>query len=151
MQDQLYGSDFPRLAGAGGRGLARGDVGRGPLSYSTTKRAMDFTAAWRKRYGSTPEPYTTEAYDSVDMLLTEFARTVPAGARRRPVRADLAVRLAKVKYRGIARTYAFGDFHQYDNSSTGWADETFVHVVRGGRFQQLGSLGDLNRAAESQG
>lgn len=67
-----------------------------------------------------------------------------------PVRADLAVRLAKVKYQGIARTYAFGDFHQYDNSSTGWADATFVHEVRGGRFRQLGSLGDLHRAAESQ-
>jgi len=120
-------------------------------SVLTTKRAKDFTAAWRKRYGSAPEPYATEAYDSVKMLLAEFARTVPAGTRRRPVRADLAVRLAKVKYQGIARTYAFGDFHQYDNSSTGWADETFVHEVRGGRFRQLGSLGDLNRAAQSQG
>lgn len=150
MQHQLYGSDFPRLAGAAGDGWFVVTDAVDP-SVLTTKRAKDFTAAWRKRYGSTPEPYATEAYDSVGMLLAEFARTVPAGARRRPVRADLAVRLAKVKYQGIARTYAFGDFHQYDNSSTGWADETFVHEVRGGRFRQLGSLGDLNRAAQSQG
>ncbi|MFF1677393.1 bifunctional serine/threonine-protein kinase/ABC transporter substrate-binding protein [Streptomyces sp. NPDC058256] len=149
MQHQLYGSDFPRLAGAAGDGWFVVTDAVDP-SVLTTKRAKDFTAAWRKRYGSTPEPYATEAYDSVEMLLTEFARTVPAGARRRPVRADLGVRLAKVKYQGIARTYAFGDFHQYDNSSTGWADETFVHEVRGGRFRQLGSLGDLNRAAQSQ-
>jgi len=149
MQHQLYGSDFPRRAGAAGDGWYVVTDAVDP-SVLTTKRAKDFTAAWRKRYGSTPEPYATEAYDSVGMLLAEFARTVPAGARRRPVRADLAVRLAKVKYRGIARTYAFGDFHQYDNSSTGWADETFVHEVRGGRFRQLGSLGDLNRAAQSQ-
>jgi ABC-type branched-subunit amino acid transport system substrate-binding protein len=149
MQHQLYGSDFPRLAGAAGDGWYVVTDAVDP-SVLTTKRAKDFTAAWRKRYGSTPEPYATEAYDSVGMLLAEFARTVPAGARRRPVRADLAVRLAKVKYRGIARTYAFGDFHQYDNSSTGWADETFVHEVRGGRFRQLGSLGDLNRAAQSR-
>ncbi|WP_405976158.1 bifunctional serine/threonine-protein kinase/ABC transporter substrate-binding protein [Streptomyces sp. NBC_00988] len=150
MQHQLYGSDFPRLAGTAGDGWFVVTDAVDP-SVLTTRRAKDFTAAWRKRYGSTPEPCATEAYDSVGMLLAEFARTVPAGARRRPVRADLAVRLAKVKYRGIARTYAFGDFHQYDNSSTGWADETFVHVVRGGRFRQLGSLGDLNRAAQGQG
>ncbi|MBK3577435.1 protein kinase [Streptomyces sp. MBT65] len=150
MQHQLYGSDFPRLAGAAGDGWYVVTDAVDP-SALTTQRAKDLTAAWRKRYGSTPEPYATEAYDSVGMLLAEFARTVPAAARRRPVRADLAVRLAKVKYRGIARTYAFGDFHQYDNSSTGWADETFVHEVRGGRFRQLGSLGDLNRAAQSQG
>jgi len=149
MQHRLYGSDFPRLAGAAGDGWYVVTDAVDP-SVLTTKRAEDFTAAWRKRYGSTPEPYATEAYDSVGMLLAEFARTVPAGARRRPVRADLAVRLAKVKYQGIARTYAFGDFHQYDNSSTGWADETFVHEVRGGRFRQLGSLGDLHRAAESR-
>jgi len=150
MQHQLYGSDFPRLAGVAGEGWYVVTDAVDP-SVLTTKPAKDFTAAWRKHYGSTPEPYATEAYDSAKMLLAEFARTVPAGARRRPVRADLAVRLAKVKYQGIARTYAFGDFHQYDNSSTGWADETFVHEVRGGRFRQLGSLGDLNRAAQSQG
>ncbi|MFJ9248486.1 bifunctional serine/threonine-protein kinase/ABC transporter substrate-binding protein [Streptomyces sp. NPDC101776] len=149
MQHQLYGSDFPRLAGTAGDGWYVVTDSVDP-SVLTTKRARDFTAAWRKRYGATPEPYATEAYDSVGMLLAEFARTVPAGARRRPVRTDLAVRLAKVKYQGIARTYAFGDFHQYDNSSTGWADETFVHEVRGGRFRQLGSLGDLNRAAQSR-
>jgi ABC-type branched-subunit amino acid transport system substrate-binding protein len=149
MQHQLYGSDFPRLAGTAGDGWYVVTDAVDP-SVLTTKRAKDFTAAWRKRYGIAPEPYVTEAYDSVKMLLAEFARTVPAGARRRPVRSDLAVRLAKVKYQGIARTYAFGDFHQYDNSSTGWADETFVHEVRGGRFRQLGSLGDLHRAAESQ-
>nr|WP_240982179.1 bifunctional serine/threonine-protein kinase/ABC transporter substrate-binding protein [Streptomyces sp. S3(2020)] len=150
MQHQLYGSDFPRLAGAAGEGWFVVTDAVDP-SVLTTKRAKDFTAAWRKRYGSTPEPYATEAYDSVGMLLSEFARTVPAGARRRPVRADLAVRLAKVEYRGITRTYAFGDFHQYDNSAEGWADETFVHEVRGGRFRQVGSLGDLQRVAEGQG
>ncbi|MGI5454997.1 bifunctional serine/threonine-protein kinase/ABC transporter substrate-binding protein [Streptomyces sp. CA-249302] len=149
MQHQLYGSDFPRLAGAAGEGWYVVTDAVDP-SVLTTKRAKDFTAAWRKRYGSTPEPYATEAYDSVGMLLTEFARTVPAGTRRRPVRADLAVRLAKVKYQGIARTYAFGDYHQYDNSAAGWADETFVHEVRGGRFRQVGSLGDLQRASEGQ-
>ncbi|WP_155059544.1 bifunctional serine/threonine-protein kinase/ABC transporter substrate-binding protein [Streptomyces blattellae] len=150
MQHQLYGSDFPRRAGAAGEGWYAVTSAVDP-SVLATRRARDFTAAWRKRYGGTPEPYATEAYDSVRMLLAEFARTVPAGARRRPVRADLAARLATAKYTydGIARTYTFGELHQYDNSGDGWTDDTFVHEVRGGRFRQLGSLAELDRAAKA--
>ncbi|MET9086066.1 bifunctional serine/threonine-protein kinase/ABC transporter substrate-binding protein [Streptomyces sp. NPDC004237] len=148
MQHQLYGSDFPRLAGAAGEGWYVVTTAVDPTAL-TTRQARDFTAAWRKRYGTAPEPYATEAYDSVRMLLAEFARTVPAGARRRPARAELAERLAKAKYQGIARTYTFGDYHQYDNTGEGWTTETFVHQVRDGSFHQLGSLADLNRAAQS--
>ncbi|WP_322723671.1 ABC transporter substrate-binding protein [Streptomyces spongiae] len=149
MQHQLYGSDFPRLAGDAGEGwyVVTSAVDSSTL---TTKQAKDFTAAWRKRYGGVPEPYATEAYDSVRMMLAEFARTVPAGVRKRPVRADLAERLAKAKYAGIARTYTFGEYHQYDNTGDGWTDQTFVHEVRGGRFRQLGSLGDLSRAGQAR-
>lgn len=152
MQHPLYGSDFPRLAGAAGEGWYVVTSAVDP-SVLPTQRAKDFTAAWRKRYGAIPEPYATEAYDSVRMLLAEFARTVPAGARRRPVRTDLATRLARkeYQYKGIARTYAFGQFHEYDNTGDGWYRETFVHQVRDGRFQQLGSLADLDRAAQGQG
>ncbi|MFI9759239.1 bifunctional serine/threonine-protein kinase/ABC transporter substrate-binding protein [Streptomyces sp. NPDC051963] len=149
MQHQLYGSDFPAKAGAAGEGWYVVTMAVDPSALKT-RQAREFTAAWRKRYGSTPEPYATEAYDSVRMLLAEFARTVPAGARRRPVRADLAKRLAKVKYEGIARTYTFGKYHQYNNEGEGWTEETFVHQVRDGRFQQVGSLGDLVRAAEAE-
>ncbi|MEU3985213.1 bifunctional serine/threonine-protein kinase/ABC transporter substrate-binding protein [Streptomyces sp. NPDC026672] len=149
MQHQLYGSDFPSRAGSAGEGWYVVTSAVDP-SVLTTRKAKDFTAAWRRRYGDTPEPYATEAYDSVRMLLGEFARTVPAGARERPVRDRLAVRLDKAKYDGIARTYAFGEYHQYDNSGDGWSDETFVHVVRGGRFRQLGSLGELQSAAKAR-
>ncbi len=37
-----------------------------------------FVEAWRRRYKAAPDPYAAEAYDSVRMLLSEFARTVPA-------------------------------------------------------------------------
>ncbi|WP_210588580.1 bifunctional serine/threonine-protein kinase/ABC transporter substrate-binding protein [Streptomyces sp. GESEQ-35] len=149
MQPQLYASDFPKQAGAAGEGWFVVTSAVDP-SVLKTQKAKDFTAAWRKRYGATPEPYATEAYDSVRMLLAEFARTVPAGARRRPVRAAVAERLAKAKYKGIARTYTFGRYHHYENTSDGWRDETFVHAVQGGRFRQLGSLGDLWLAAQGQ-
>ncbi|MFE7836096.1 bifunctional serine/threonine-protein kinase/ABC transporter substrate-binding protein [Streptomyces sp. NPDC057474] len=150
LQHQLYGSDFPRRAGAAGEGWYVVTSAVDPSALST-KKAKDFTAAWRERYGAAPEPYAGEAYDSARLLLTEFARTVPAKADRRPVRAALAERLSKVKYAGIARTYTFDDHHRYDNTGYGWADETYVHVVRDGRFRQLGSLGDLERAAENRG
>ncbi|MGW1777913.1 bifunctional serine/threonine-protein kinase/ABC transporter substrate-binding protein [Streptomyces sp. NPDC002143] len=149
MQHQLYGSDFPRLAGTAGEDWYVVTSAVDP-AVLTTKQAKEFTAAWRKRYGSAPEPYATEAYDSVRMLLAEFARTVPAGARRRPVRADLAGRLAKAKYAGVVRTYTFGEYHHYDAIGDGWTNETFVHQVHDGRFRQLGSLGDLDRAAKAQ-
>ncbi|MFG3289847.1 bifunctional serine/threonine-protein kinase/ABC transporter substrate-binding protein [Streptomyces sp. NPDC048179] len=151
MQHQLYGSDFPRRAGAAGEGWYVVTSAVDP-AVLTTRQAKDFTAAWRERYGTAPEPYATEAYDSVRMMLTEFARTVPAGARRRPVRSELAERLGKPKYKyqGIARTYAFGDYHHYDNSGNGWAAQTFVHQVHDGSFRQLGSLADLYSASKAQ-
>lgn len=150
MQHQLYGSQFPRRAGAAGQGwyAVTSAVDAAAL---TTKRAEDFTAAWRRRYRTAPEPHAAEAYDSVRMLLTEFARTVPKGARRRPVRAALGERMAKVTYQGIARGYAFGNFHEYTSSGRGWSDGTFVHEVRAGRFRQLGSLSDLERASQADG
>ncbi|MFD7433025.1 bifunctional serine/threonine-protein kinase/ABC transporter substrate-binding protein [Streptomyces sp. NPDC059861] len=150
MQHQLYGSQFPSRAGAAGEGwyAVTSAVDAAAL---TTKRARDFTAAWRRRYHAAPEPHAAEAYDSARMLLTEFARTVPAGARRRPVRAALGERMAKASYQGIARGYAFGNFHEYTSSGRGWSDGTFVHEVRDGRFRQLGSLSDLERASKTTG
>ncbi|MFE0519129.1 bifunctional serine/threonine-protein kinase/ABC transporter substrate-binding protein [Streptomyces sp. NPDC058954] len=150
MQHLLYGSDFPRLAGAAGEGWYVVDSSV-DASALTSKRARDFTAAWRRRYGAVPEPHAAEAYDTVQMLLTEFARTVPAGAGRHPVRAELGERLAKARYRGIAKTYAFGDYHQYQAGSGGWEESTFVNVVHDGRFRQVGSIGDLHRASKAQG
>ncbi|MER5939581.1 bifunctional serine/threonine-protein kinase/ABC transporter substrate-binding protein [Streptomyces sp. NPDC001928] len=149
MQHLLYGTDFPRRAGAAGQGWYVVDSAADP-SALTTKAARDFTAAWRKRYGAAPEPYAAEAYDSVRMLLGEFARTVPARTGARPERAALGERMAKAKYQGMDRTYAFGDYHQFDSSGQGWMRSTYVHEVRDGRFRQLGSLADLQGAGNAQ-
>ncbi|MER6154385.1 bifunctional serine/threonine-protein kinase/ABC transporter substrate-binding protein [Streptomyces sp. NPDC001868] len=148
MEHRLYGSDFPRRAGAAGEGWYVVTSAADP-SVLATKKAKAFTAAWRARYGAAPEPYADQAYDSARLLLTEFARTVPAKAGRRPARTALAERLAEVKYAGIARTYTFDDQHRFDSTVDGWTDETYAHEVRDGRFRQLGSLGDLDRAARS--
>ncbi|MFF8352655.1 bifunctional serine/threonine-protein kinase/ABC transporter substrate-binding protein [Streptomyces chartreusis] len=145
MQHLLYGTDFPVRAGAAGEGWYVVDSAVDPSALGT-KAARDFTSAWRKRYGAAPEPFAAEAYDSVRMLLGEFARTVPKRSGARPVRAELGERLAKVKYQGMDRTYAFGAYHQFQSSSEGWLRSTYVHEVRDGRFRQLGSLQDLQNA-----
>ncbi|MFI8182355.1 bifunctional serine/threonine-protein kinase/ABC transporter substrate-binding protein [Actinacidiphila glaucinigra] len=138
MSHLLYGSDFPRLAGAAGEGWYAVTPAVDPSELGT-KEAERFTAAWRDRYGSTPEPYATEAYDSARMLLQEFARTVPAGGRR-PARPVLAQRLAKAGYQGVARTYTFNEYHQYATTAQNMGSETYVHQVRDGRFQQIGPI-----------
>ncbi|MFI2428594.1 bifunctional serine/threonine-protein kinase/ABC transporter substrate-binding protein [Streptomyces sp. NPDC018955] len=148
MQSQLYGSDFPRRAGAAGEGwyAVTAAVDAGALG---TEKARAFVRAWHRRYDSAPDPYAAEAYDTVRMLLSEFARTVPARGGRRPARTALGTRMAKATYTGVSRTYAFGDFHEYESDNQGWLNSTFVHQVHGGRFVQRGSLGDLRRATEA--
>ncbi len=79
MQHLLYGSEFPRRAGAAGEGWYVVTSAVDP-SALTSPEARDFTAAWRRRHGTAPGPYATEAYDTVRMLLAEFAGTVPAAA-----------------------------------------------------------------------
>ncbi|SMF85501.1 bifunctional serine/threonine-protein kinase/ABC transporter substrate-binding protein [Streptomyces sp. Amel2xC10] len=171
MQHLLYGSEFPRLAGAAGEGWYVVTSAVDP-SALTSPEARDFTAAWRRRHGTAPGPYATEAYDTVRMLLAEFAGTVraavasssgsgsgsgsntaspAAGSGSRPARAALAERLAEARYQGIARPYRFGAYHQYEADQRGWADGTFVHQVSGGRFRQLGSLTDLERTGKADG
>ncbi|MFD3453857.1 bifunctional serine/threonine-protein kinase/ABC transporter substrate-binding protein [Streptomyces sp. NPDC058691] len=138
MSHLLYGSDFPRLAGTAGEGwyVVTPEVDPAALK---TREATRFTAAWRARYGNAPEPHATEAYDSVRMLLREFAGTLPSGGGR-PARSALAARLQKATYRGVARTYAFSDYHQYAVTTQNMGSETYVHQVRGGRFRQLGPI-----------
>ncbi|MFF0107319.1 bifunctional serine/threonine-protein kinase/ABC transporter substrate-binding protein [Streptomyces hirsutus] len=146
MAHQHYGSLFPRETGPAGEGWYA-VTSAVDASALTSKRATAFTRAWQRRYGGPPEPHAAEAYDSVRMLLAEFARTAAAAGGRRPGRAALGERLAKIAYQGIARKYTFGIYHQYDSNGSGWADGTFVHEVRDGRFRQLGSLSDLERAS----
>ncbi|MEU3979208.1 bifunctional serine/threonine-protein kinase/ABC transporter substrate-binding protein [Streptomyces sp. NPDC026672] len=138
MSHELFGSDFPRLAGAAGEGWYVVTPAVDPAEL-TTKEAGRFTAAWRSRYGSTPPPYATEAYDSVRLLLREFAPTVPRGGGR-PSRPALAARLHKATYRGISHTYTFNQYNQYDLTKQAMTTETFVHQVRDGRFRQLGPI-----------
>lgn len=138
MSHLLYGSDFPRLAGAAGEGWYAVTPAVDPAALRT-EEAGRFTAAWRDRYGSTPEPYATEAYDSARMLLQEFARTVPT-AGGRPARPALAQRLAKASYQGVVRTYTFNEYHQYATTTQNMGSETYAHQVRDGRFQQIGPI-----------
>ncbi|MEV7325380.1 bifunctional serine/threonine-protein kinase/ABC transporter substrate-binding protein [Streptomyces sp. NPDC093970] len=138
MSHLLYGSGFPRLAGAAGEGwfVVTPAV---DASVLRTPAAERFTSAWREEYGGVPDPYAAEAYDSVRMVLQTFARTVPAGGGR-PERLALARLLHKTTYHGIARTYRFNAYNQYDDTTQSLGGETYVHQVHDGRFRQLGPI-----------
>ncbi|MFJ9558914.1 bifunctional serine/threonine-protein kinase/ABC transporter substrate-binding protein [Streptomyces fuscichromogenes] len=138
MSHLLYGSGFPQLAGAAGEGwfVVTPAV---DASVLKTKAAEEFTAAWRKRYGGIPDPNGAEAYDSVRMVLREFTRTVPSGGGR-PDRLALALRLHKATYQGIARTYTFNQYNQFNADARTMGGETFVHQVHDGRFRQVGPI-----------
>ena len=138
MSHLLYGTDFPKLAGAAGEGWFLVTSVVDPTALRT-KEAERFTAAWRKRFDDAPDPYGTEAYDSVRMVLREFARTVPSGGGR-PNRLALATRLHKATYHGISHTYSFSDFNQFEITSQTMGAETYVHQVHDGRFQQVGPV-----------
>ncbi|MFB7609489.1 bifunctional serine/threonine-protein kinase/ABC transporter substrate-binding protein [Streptomyces gardneri] len=137
MSAQLYGGDFPRLAGAAGSGWYVVSSAVDP-AVLTDARARAFTTAWRARYGTAPEPFAMEAYDSARLLLTEFAATVPAkpGADTRPARGALAGRMPKATFEGIDRTYAFGDYHQVRVALTA----LYAYEVRDAAFRQLGPV-----------
>ncbi|MFJ4783978.1 bifunctional serine/threonine-protein kinase/ABC transporter substrate-binding protein [Streptomyces sp. NPDC088794] len=137
MSHLLYGSDFPKLAGAAGEGWYLVSSVVDPTALRT-KEAERFTAAWRKRFGDAPDPYGTEAYDSVRMVVREFTRTVPSGGGR-PDRLALAKRLRKVTYQGISHTYRFNTYNQYDTTYPRMGTEIYVHQVHDGRFQQVGT------------
>ncbi|MGW3289187.1 bifunctional serine/threonine-protein kinase/ABC transporter substrate-binding protein [Streptomyces sp. NPDC001002] len=138
MSHVLYGSDFPKQAGTAGEGWYLVSSIVDPTALKT-KEAERFTAAWRKRFGDAPDPYGTEAYDSVRMMVREFTRTLPSGGGR-PDRLALAKRLRKVTYKGISHTYTFNDFNQYDTTYQQMGSEIYVHQVHDGRFQQLGPV-----------
>ncbi|MFE6358701.1 bifunctional serine/threonine-protein kinase/ABC transporter substrate-binding protein [Streptomyces sp. NPDC057806] len=150
MQHLLYGTDFPRRAGAAGEGWYVVNATADPAAL-TGKAAREFTAAWRARYGQAPEPYAAETYDSVRMMLGEFARTVPSRRGARPARAALGERMAAATYQGIDRMYLFGDYHHFDVEGEDWMNSTYAHEVRDGRFRQLGSLADLQGTGTAQG
>ncbi|WP_329036659.1 bifunctional serine/threonine-protein kinase/ABC transporter substrate-binding protein [Streptomyces sp. NBC_01725] len=115
------------------------------VSAADTPKAADFSAAFRKRFGSAPPYFAAEAYDTVNLVIRELvkgakpqapAQGSPAPSltgRRPPKRAELVGLLRKTTYQGITKRFAF-DAERGSFSGEG----VFLHEVRDGGFRFLG-------------
>ncbi|MGW2179548.1 bifunctional serine/threonine-protein kinase/ABC transporter substrate-binding protein [Streptomyces sp. NPDC001732] len=101
-----------------------------PCIGATAPAAKEFTAAHRKKYGGAPAPWAAEAYDAAGLLLT--ALTALARKDRPPARSALVAKIATVTYRGVSRTYAFGEDYRLKGMAA------HLHGVRDGAFRYLG-------------
>lgn len=105
-----------------------------PYIDATAPAAEEFTAAHRAEYGQAPAHWAAEAYDAAGLVMA--AVTALAGGRgtpKRPARAALVAKIAASSYKGVSRTYAFGEDHQLKSS------DAYLYAVRDGRFVHLGA------------
>ncbi|MER5741815.1 bifunctional serine/threonine-protein kinase/ABC transporter substrate-binding protein [Streptomyces sp. NPDC002225] len=101
-----------------------------PWIGTTAPAVKEFAAAHRAKYGTGPAPWAVEAYDATRMVLE--AVTALARKNRPPARSALVAKIASSTYRGISRTYAFGEELRLKNF------DGHLHGVRDGAFRYLG-------------
>ncbi|PSM40239.1 serine/threonine protein kinase [Streptomyces dioscori] len=103
--------------------------------YISPKAApvRDFAAAHRRRYGSAPEVWAAEAYDTARLVIDRLTALAAGGSR--PSRAQLTAALTRARFKGMLTTYSFDKELQL--KAVG------VHRYRaeGGRFVYAGTAG----------
>ncbi|MFF9347711.1 bifunctional serine/threonine-protein kinase/ABC transporter substrate-binding protein [Streptomyces sp. NPDC014734] len=102
-----------------------------PWIGTTAPAVKEFAAAHRAKYGTAPAPWAVEAYDATRMVLE--AVTALARKDRPPARSALVAKITSSTYRGISRTYAFGEELRLKNF------DGHLHGVRDGAFRYLGA------------
>jgi ABC-type branched-subunit amino acid transport system substrate-binding protein len=101
------------------------------LDPAAVPAAAAFTRAFRERYRTAPGYYAAEAYDTVNLVITELVKAASGG--RPPGRGELVGLLRKSRYRGITKEFSF---RPEDGTFTGLG--AFLYRVEGGRFRFLG-------------
>ncbi|MFF2012803.1 bifunctional serine/threonine-protein kinase/ABC transporter substrate-binding protein [Streptomyces sp. NPDC058195] len=101
-----------------------------PWIGATAPAVKEFAAAHREKYGDAPAPWAAEAYDAAGLVLT--ALRALARKNRPPARSALVAKIATVTYRGVSRTYAFGEDYRLKGQAG------HLHGVRDGAFRYLG-------------
>lgn len=119
---------FLRQAGAAAEGWRFLTTYTDPEAPETAES----TAAHRKRFGGTPEPYAAEGYDAARMIVTALR---DAAADDVPLtRGILLGRLREARHGGVARSLAFDSAGNY----AGDGPLAYFYQVRGGRFRYVG-------------
>ncbi|UPZ27567.1 bifunctional serine/threonine-protein kinase/ABC transporter substrate-binding protein [Streptomyces sp. LRE541] len=103
--------------------------------YISPKAApvRDFAAAHRRRYGTAPDVWAAEAYDTARLVVDRLTALAAKGSR--PSRAQLTEALTRARFKGMLTTYSFDKELQVQANS--------VHRYRadGGRFVYAGAAG----------
>ncbi|WP_329266978.1 bifunctional serine/threonine-protein kinase/ABC transporter substrate-binding protein [Streptomyces sp. NBC_01451] len=92
-----------------------------------------FATAYRERYGSAPDIWAPEAYDTARLVVDRLAALATDGGRR-PSRAQVTEALTKASFKGLTTTYAF------DESRELTMQQVHHYRVDGGRFAYVGTL-----------
>ncbi|MFI6961625.1 bifunctional serine/threonine-protein kinase/ABC transporter substrate-binding protein [Streptomyces sp. NPDC050255] len=118
---------FLRDAGKAAEGWVFAEAYTDPSALPSAKA---FTAAHRKRFGSTPATWAAETYDAVGLIAQAGRTTSAADAPRDGV----AARILRSSYRGMTRRLSFaGTTHQVDTAAG-----ILLYRVDKGRLRFLG-------------
>ncbi|MFD0025886.1 bifunctional serine/threonine-protein kinase/ABC transporter substrate-binding protein [Streptomyces sp. NPDC058382] len=107
-----------------------------PYIDPTAPAVKEFAADHRAAYHAAPAHWAAEAYDATGMVIAAVTALTKgtAGKPKRTTRTALVTRIAASSYKGIARTYAFGEDHRIKN-----AGDAYVYGVRNGSYAYLGT------------
>ncbi|MEU5403162.1 bifunctional serine/threonine-protein kinase/ABC transporter substrate-binding protein [Streptomyces sp. NPDC005963] len=123
----LLTREFIRQAGKAADGWVVAAPVLDPLVHPSAKQ---FTAAYRKRYGTAPGYYAGESYDAVSMMIDEAVQSARGGGRPEP--AQLLTALRKKSFDGVMGSY------QFDAASGDLKNlRTQMYLVEGGRFKHV--------------
>lgn len=105
-----------------------------PFTDPAAPAAKDFAAAHRAKYGAAPAHWAAEAYDVAGLVIAAVAVLADGpGKPKRPSRTALVAKIAASSFKGVSRTYAFGEGYRLKSG------DAHLYGVRNGRYVYLGA------------
>ncbi|MGW1278759.1 bifunctional serine/threonine-protein kinase/ABC transporter substrate-binding protein [Streptomyces tsukubensis] len=123
--------EFLKAAGSAAEGWVFEAPYTEPQSAGT-KAARAFTAAYREKYGTAPARWSAEAHDAVGLIA---AALVAFGSRTSVVPGDVAERIFRSSYAGVAKPLRFA---QDGTHALRMESSAFLYRVQKGVFRYLG-------------
>ncbi|WP_329389204.1 bifunctional serine/threonine-protein kinase/ABC transporter substrate-binding protein [Streptomyces sp. NBC_01351] len=109
-----------------------------PYTGPDAPEVADLARAHRAAYGTDPDAWTAEAYDTAGLVIDRLVTAARGGAR--PTRAELLSALPKGSFRGLTKQYAFDEYQQVKGHIY------YVHRVEGGRIRYVGPVSETPAA-----
>jgi len=104
--DGMDSSDLTRIAGRAAVGLYYTTVA-GPVALYP--KAKKFSDDYREKFGKSPEPYASEAYDSTAIGLKAIEAAIKGAGGKMPSREAVSSAIRKTKHEGITGSIEFDE------------------------------------------